>query len=120
MTLDGVALPVAASAVQVGDASITRESPSVVHVSTPQLRLSLVNSDWFINVESAALLVPYSSELQLQGLLGQTADPHWQPHGNSARWRQHLEQDHMLRSQDLFGHDFKCQEDRAKAQQQQE
>jgi len=76
-----------------------------VQIVSPIVGFSLVNSDRFINVEQAAVLQPFSSELAIDGMLGQTANPEWKVE-RSAHWRRELEEAHLLAGDDLFGDDF--------------
>jgi len=103
VTLDGVAVPVSDTPIQVGTGVVvTRNSPFKVTVATPELRFTIVNADHFLNIEEAVLLLPPPS---ISGLLGQTADPQW-TRQTSREWKRHQEEDFQLNSNDLWGNDF--------------
>jgi hypothetical protein len=85
-------------------ASVLHTTPHVLQVRTSKLMFELVNSDRFFNVDRAELM-PGASASELDGLLGQTADPAVQP-DNSAQWRKHVEYDYRVDSDDVFSSDF--------------
>jgi hypothetical protein len=105
VTLDGKEMELSTEAVEIAEGYVLQRTSHRLDVITPLLRFAIVNSDKFINVESAAVLQAYSPELHIDGMLGQTADAEWTVQ-KTAHWRKHLEEDHMLASDDVFGDDF--------------
>ena len=124
VSLDGKELPVSDSVQVLADGSqLHRPSPFKLSITTEQLSFTLVNADHFLNIESAALLQSYANikhtqhkhasgtgtaeddDCVMSGLLGQTADPEWTVL-KTDQFKQHLELDHLLTSDDLFGDDF--------------
>jgi len=105
VTLNGAAMPLSLTAVEVAEGIYVSRTSHRIDIFTPLIRFSLVNSDKFVNVEKAAILQPYSPDLRIDGMLGQTADSKWTVQ-KSAHWRKHLEEDHLLLSNDIFGDDF--------------
>ena len=106
VSLDGLELPVAAEPVTLADGlSVVHSSPFSLTIHSSLLSLTLVNADHFLNIEAASLHAAYSSDWDIAGLLGQTADPAWLVQ-KSAVWRWRLERDHLLQGQDIFGDDF--------------
>ena len=94
--LDGVAVQVSSEAVQLSAGShIRRYSSSVLHITTPDVSFTLVNSDHFLNIHSAELTTPRHTAQHIHGLLGQTADEHWTVE-HTAAFKQHLEADFVL------------------------
>ena len=107
ITLNGVALPVSAEPVELeGDMTVTHASAYSVTIATRDVRFTIVNSDRFVNIEHASVR---NVNAQLSGLLGQTADQEWEV-VQSKEWRDHLENDFMLASDNLFGNDFEGQQ----------
>ena len=107
VTLDGVAVPIAEQPIQLEDGmTVTRPSAFKLSIVTADVSFTIVNSDHFINLEQVALV---GVDAQVAGLLGQTADNDWEV-VRSAEWRQHLENDYKLVSNDLFGADFEGQQ----------
>ena len=72
---------------------------SRLRVQTPLLTFTAVNADGFFNLEQARLLSP-SAQSQLDGLLGQSADPQWEA-GQGSEWEQHLLMDFLVLDQQL-------------------
>ena len=124
VSLDGKELPVSDSVQVLADGSqLHRPSPFKLSITTEQLSFTLVNADHFLNIESAALLQSITAirhtkhrhasstataeddHCAIAGLLGQTADPEWTVQ-KTDEFKQHLELDHLLTSDDLFGDDF--------------
>ena len=106
--LDGAELAVSSEAVQLLDGStVTRSSMSVVEVSTAEASFSLVNSDHFLNIHSAALHVLPAELDHVDGLLGQTADADFHVE-KSAAFTEHVEGDFLLPAGegDLWSSDF--------------
>jgi hypothetical protein len=109
-SLDGAELPVSSAVLVLADGSqLHRPSPFSLSITTQQLSFTLVNADHFLNIESAALLQPFAhlkqADCAIAGLLGQTADPEWQVE-KTEDFKRHLELDHLLAGQDIFGDDF--------------
>ena len=125
VSLDGEPLPVSEAVQVLADGSqLHRPTPFSISITTAELTFTLVNADHFLNFESAALLQPIAAlrhrqhehaaaahsaeddkDCLIAGLLGQTADPEWQVQKTDG-WRRHLELDHLLQGDDLFGDDF--------------
>ena len=96
--LDGVEVAVSVSqqAVLLADgSSIHRLSPSVVEVRTADVSFSLVNSDHFLNIHSAALTLATADCEHVDGLLGQTAHVDFAVE-RTAEFKQHVENDFVL------------------------
>ena len=82
---------------------MSRPSASVIRIATPELVFNIVNSDRFLNIEHATIV---SANAQLSGLLGQTVHIDCEVPSKSAEWRQQLENDLRLQSDELFGSDL--------------
>ena len=107
VTIDGVSVPISSRPVELdGDMTVTHPSAFKLIVATPDMRFTIVNADRFVNIEHASVL---NADAQLSGLLGQTADAEWEV-VQSAEWKEHLETDFKLGSDDLFGADFPGQQ----------
>ena len=98
--------------VRFGDASLTWLSGWVVEVHHSLLSFRAVNSDGFFNLEQAQLLHPDAGE-QLDGLLGQSADPAWKA-SQGHEWEEHLMMDYLVldaehpTQQPLLSDDFRA------------
>jgi len=94
VVLDGAELPVSSEAVVLLDgSSIVRSSSSVVEVNGVEAMFTLVNSDHFLNIESAVLL---AKDLKhVDGLLGQTVDEAFHVE-RTKEFTQHVEKDFLL------------------------
>ena len=93
-----------------GRLSVTQVSSHVLHVRHELVSLSVVNSDGFFNIEEAQLLSS-TAFTQLDGLLGQSADPAWTA-GHGDEFEQHMLLDYWVVAANstlhtLFSHEFK-------------
>ena len=93
--LDGVVVQVSEAVQLSGGSSVRRSSSSVLHITTPEVSFTLVNSDHFLNIHDAELTTSEQASLYIHGLLGQTAERTWQV-TNTASFQRHLEADFML------------------------
>ena len=76
------------------DSSLTWVDASHVKVQTPLLTFTIVNADGFFNLDQARLLST-KAHSQLDGLLGQSADPQWAA-GKGREWEEHMLMDYLV------------------------
>ena len=107
VTVNGIDVAVGAEAVQVAAGMlVTFTTPSLLTIDTPVLSFTLVNADRFFNIEQATLNTPYTGDSQMDGLLGQTANPAWTVERHSAEFREHQLMDFLIAEHDIFSSDF--------------
>lgn len=106
VTVAGVAVSVGSAAVEVATGMyVTLSTPSVLTIDTPQVSFTLVNADHFFNIEQATLNTPHTDDAQMDGLLGQTANPAWKVQ-NDKEFKNHMVYDYLLVDMDAFSDDF--------------
>ena len=81
------------------DTALTWVDASHVAVQTPLVSFTIVNADGFFNIEQAKLLSS-AAHLQLDGLLGQSADPQWKA-GKGREWEEHMLMDYLVLDEEL-------------------
>ena len=87
-------------------ASFTLSSAHELLVETADFSFTLVNSDGFVNIQQATLNRAWTDDWQIEGLLGQTADPAWTP-SSSKSFKMHMVFDYLIAdSTDIFSVDF--------------
>jgi len=105
VTLNGKDVSVSFEPLSLGNGFyLTRPTPSVLRLDTPELSFDLVNSDNFFNIESATLSHELSVDTMIDGLLGQTANKDWKIE-NTKEFKEHMVMDYLIQG-DLFGDDF--------------
>ena len=109
VTLDGIAVPISPAPISLDSNTTTvmRASAFKLHIETADVRFTIVNADHFINIEHARVK---TLNAQLSGLLGQTNEPDWDVQPHDSQWKQHLETDYKLTTDDLFGGDVPGQQ----------
>ena len=107
LQLDGVDVPVSSTpmALSVSGYYLTHSTPHTLTIDTPLLSFTLTNSDRFFNLDQATLDAHYTDDMQLDGLLGQTANPAWKVESSQA-FKQHMLYDYLLAADDVFSTDF--------------
>jgi len=114
VTLNGSPVAVSFEPLSLGNGFyLTRPTPSVLRLDTPELSFDLVNSDNFFNIESATLSHEFSVDTMIDGLLGQTANKDWKIE-NTKAFKEHMVMDYLIQG-DLFGDDFVANQFKATA-----
>jgi len=94
--LDGTELPVSSEAVVLLDgSSVLRSTSSVVEVVTVATSFSLVNSDHFLNIQSARVNVTAAGIDHVDGILGQTLSTSFKVE-KTDEFTQHVENDFLI------------------------
>jgi len=105
ITLNDKPLAVSSSAVEVAPKCfITHSHSHIITVDTELLSFTLVNSDKFFNIEHSILNLPYMDDMQIDGLLGQTANPQWKVE-NTKEFKNHMVYDYLIAGDDIFSTD---------------
>ena len=104
--LNGVPMEVNSIPVKVAEgAYVTFPNPHTIQVDTAMVSFTLINSDGFFNIEQATLNGAFTDDMQMEGLLGQTANPEWKVL-NTKEFKTHMVMDYLLASKDIFSDDF--------------
>lgn len=105
ITLNDEPLAISSAPVQVAPGCfITHSHPHTITVDIELLSFTLVNSDKFFNIEHSILNLPYTDDVQIDGLLGQTANPQWKVE-NTKEFKNHMVYDYLIAGDDLFSTD---------------